>query len=123
MKMLADFKKIKEEIEMESLATILSPEEKECRAKLARTESELREEYSRLQSLAYDFWARAQTVKAEMEILESERLEREKAAAKVIKISQRTRNQGRTPEAEKIYQKAMKMAEEIMRKKKERKNV
>lgn len=108
---------------MESLATILSPEEKACRKNLKSTESDLRAEYNRLQAIAYDFWARAQAVKAEADLLEAERLDREKAEAKVKRIPARRRGQARTSETAEIFAKAMRMAEEIAKQKKEGKNV
>ena len=84
-----------------------SPRDFSC-SELAEHEANLRREYERLESLASSFFKRAQAVKAEMELAQAERLEREKSQTAVTKVSGRGRKSSGPTEAQKIFEETLK---------------
>ena len=85
---------------------IPSPRDFSC-SELAEHEANLRREYERLESLTLSFFKRAQAVKAEMELAQAERLEREKAQAAVTRVSGRRRKSSGPTEAQRIFEETL----------------
>ena len=85
---------------------VLSPRDFSCE-QLAEHEANLRAEYERLESLTSSFFKRAQAVKAEMELAQAERLEREKSQAQVTRVSRRGRKSSGPTEAQKIFEETL----------------
>ena len=85
---------------------IPSPRDFSCE-QLAEHEANLRREYERLESLASSFFKRAQAVKAEMELAQAERLEREQAQTAITKVSPGRKSSGPT-EAQRIFEETLK---------------
>ena len=84
---------------------IPSPRDFSC-SELAEHEANLRREYERLESLTLSFFKRAQAVKAEMELAQAERLEREKAQMAVTRVSSGRKSSGPT-EAQRIFEETL----------------
>ena len=84
-----------------------SPRDFSCE-ELAEHEANLRREYERLESLASSFFKRAQAVKAEMELAQAERLEREQAQTTVTRVSGKSKkSSGQRTEAQRIFEETL----------------